>query len=633
MSRDIHSILKEYWGYSEFRPLQEEIIRSALAGKDTLALLPTGSGKSVCYQVPALAKDGICLVISPLIALMKDQVQQLKKAGISALALHTGMSYKEVMKTMELAINGKIKLLYISPERLQTRLFKEFLPELPVSLIAIDEAHCVSQWGYDFRPQYLQIATLREYLPSVPLLALTASATPLVQKDIIQQLQLNQATVIKGSFAREALSYSAFEEDNKLNKLTGILKQVDGCSIVYCKSRKKTVDVCRHLNDKGLQAVYYHAGVDQEERNERQQLWTSNQSRIIVSTNAFGMGIDKPDVRTVIHYDVPDCIENYYQEAGRAGRDRKKAYAVLLYNKQELAELELQLEKKFPSLDTIKKVYQAVADFLQIPSFSGEGNSYDFDLGLFCNNFKIERATAINALQILQSEGYCALNESVFAPPRVQFICDRQWLETFENESPAHEPLIKALLRNYEGIFSYPATISELYLGKILKADKQQLKDALLVLQQNGIIHYEPQKDQPQLVLLTERVRAEYVVINQSTLNKRKELAKERLKKLLQYIQGKDCRAVFIGNYFGDETIRECNICDNCLNRKKKPVSVDQISSSVINILQSTSQSFDALKIQLGENCDEQQLWKALNYLQEEQRIRIAVNGSIELIE
>jgi ATP-dependent DNA helicase RecQ len=627
MSVNINAILKEYWGYDAFRPLQEEIIRSVLDRKDTLALLPTGSGKSVCYQVPAMAMEGICVVVSPLIALMKDQVQQLRKKGISALALHTGMSYREITKTMELAVNGKIKLLYLSPERLQTRVFKEYLAEMPVSLVAIDEAHCVSQWGYDFRPSYLQIASLRESLPKVPMLALTASATPLVQEDILMQLELRQAAIIKGSFAREALSYSCFKEDNKPQKLLNILQQVEGSNVVYCRTRKRSADICKFLLEKGMSATYYHAGLDQEERNERQQQWTGNHFRIMVSTNAFGMGIDKPDVRSVIHYDAPDCLENYYQEAGRAGRDQLKAYAVLLYNQQELDELDIQLEKKFPDSDTIRKVYQSLANFLQIPSGGGEGNSYDFDLTLFCNNFNIDRSTAIHALQILQADGYCALNESVFVPSKVQFTSDRNWLETFENQYPRLEPLIKALLRNYEGIFSYPAIISELYIAQLLRLEKELVINGLKQLHQHGVINYEPRKDQPQLVLLAERVKSEYLKINLQALEKRKLLARERLLKFKTYVTGKSCRSVYIGNYFGDNNIKDCGICDNCLQRKKQPFTIDSINSSVLQLLKKRSMRLDAIRKELPTSIDEEQLWRSLNHLIAEQRIIMDTAG------
>jgi ATP-dependent DNA helicase RecQ len=629
MPPTIHATLKEYWGYDAFRPLQEDIILSVLDGHDTLALLPTGSGKSVCYQVPALVKEGICLVISPLIALMKDQVQQLRKKGISALALHTGMSYKDITNTLELAVNSKIKMLYLSPERLQTRVFKDYLSEMTVSLIAIDEAHCVSQWGYDFRPSYLQIASLRQSLPEVPVLALTASATPLVQQDIIEKLELKKPKVLKGSFARDGLSYSCFEEDNKLEKLLTILQQVEGSSVVYCKSRRRTVEICKYLQQKALSATFYHAGLDQEERNERQQNWSANQSRIMVSTNAFGMGIDKPDVRTVIHYDVPDCLENYYQEAGRAGRDRQKAYAVLLYQQQEIDEAKNQLQKKFPDPKTVKEVYQALANFLQIPAGSGEGNTYDFDLALFCSNFNFDRIVAISALQILQAEGYCALNEAVFVPSKVQFNGGRNWLEEFEQQHPALEPLIKALLRNYEGIFSYPAMISETFLAKILRLEKDRIINDLIFLHQHGLIIYAPRKEQPQLVLLTERVKSEQVQINQSALNKRKALAEERLQKFSAYISQTNCRSVFIGQYFGDKEIKPCGICDNCLQQKKLLPAISAINAAVLELLQQKPATADQLLQQLPMRCDKTSFWQAVNYLIGEGHIKMQSDGQI----
>lgn len=630
MQQEIHSILKQYWGYSEFRPLQEEIIRTVLEKRDCLALLPTGSGKSVCFQVPALALEGICLVISPLIALMKDQVAQLRKKGISALAIHTGMPFKEVNKTLQLALNGQIKFLYLSPERLQTNLFKEYLPALPVSLIAVDEAHCVSQWGYDFRPQYLQIASLRESLPAVPILALTASATPLVQEDILTQLQLKNAVVHKGSFIREALSYSCFEESSKLPKLFDIISKVEGSSIVYCRSRKRTVDICRFLNDRGISATYYHAGLNQEDRNERQQQWTQNQVRIIVSTNAFGMGIDKPDVRTVVHYDVPDCLENYYQEAGRAGRDRQKAYAVLLYNQQDLTELEQQLEKKFPDLETVKKVYQAMANFLHLPTGTGEGQSFDFDLTLFCKNFDLDRMVAINALQLLQANGYCALNESVYEPARVQFVADRSWLEQVEKNYPVLEPLIKTLLRTIEGIFSYPGMISETYLARLLKTERENIITQLKQLESLGILNYEAARDQPQLVLMTERVKTENIQLDLKAIERRKKLAKERLDALFQYTTGNSCRSSFIGRYFGDAAIKDCGICDNCLEKKRKAAKPQQLQNKILSSLENGAKSISTLQSEIGDNANQQELLHVIRLLESEQLIRVQVSGMVE---
>lgn len=627
----IQSILLHYWGHDQFRPLQEEIIQTTLEKKDCLALLPTGSGKSVCFQVPALAMEGLCLVISPLIALMKDQVAQLKKKGISALSIHTGMPFKEVSKTMELAINGHIKFLYVSPERIQTRLFKEYLPALPVCLIAVDEAHCVSQWGYDFRPSYLQIASLRESLPGVPILALTASATPLVQDDIIKQLQLKEAVVHRGSFIREALSYSCFEEPNKLQKLTDILGKVDGSSIIYCRSRKRTVDICRHLNQRGITATYYHAGLDQEERNQRQHNWTNNQVRIMVSTNAFGMGIDKADVRTVLHYDVPDCLENYYQEAGRAGRDRKKAYAVLLYNQQDLSDLQLQLTKKFPTLEMVRNVYQAMANFLHIPTGTGEGNTYDFDLTLFCKNFDLDRLVTIHSFQLLQANGYCALNEAAYEPARVQFIADRNWLEEVEQRYPKLEPLIKTLLRSIEGVFSYPGIISEAYIAGLLKIDKTLLREQLNQLNALGILTYYPVKDQPQLVLLCERMKADHIQLDLKAIQKRKELAKERLDALISFTTGTSCRSSYIGRYFGDKGINDCGICDNCIARKKQLPAKAVLQQQVIAVLKLHPCTVPELQAQLLLDDNKEIYLAALRELETENIIRIDLAGNIEL--
>ncbi|RYY00724.1 MAG: ATP-dependent DNA helicase RecQ, partial [Gammaproteobacteria bacterium] len=400
----IHSILQQYWGYDAFRSQQEEIIQSVLEGKDTLALLPTGGGKSICYQVPALAQDGICLVVSPLIALMKDQVENLKKRGIGALVIYSGMQRKDIIRTLENARQDYFKFLYVSPERLETSLFKEYLPALNVNLIAVDEAHCISQWGYDFRPSYLKIASLREEIPDVPVLAVTASATAAVQKDICEKLHFRKPNIFRQSFERKNLSYSVFQVEAKATKLVDILKKVQGSAIVYCKSRKKTSEVAALLQMHGLSANFYHAGLAQEERSKRQQEWIDNKTRIIVCTNAFGMGIDKPDVRVVVHMDAPDCLENYYQEAGRCGRDGKKAYAVLLYEGRDVEELEALHLNRYPGFDIIRQVYDALVNFLQIPVNDGQDRSYAFRFDEFVRNFKLNVHQALYSLQALESD-------------------------------------------------------------------------------------------------------------------------------------------------------------------------------------------------------------------------------------
>ncbi|MEP6845749.1 MAG: ATP-dependent DNA helicase RecQ, partial [Panacibacter sp.] len=430
------SILQQYWHHSSFRPQQEVIIQSVLEGKDTMALLPTGGGKSICFQVPALMKDGLCLVISPLIALMKDQVENLEKRGIPALAIHSGMSFYEVRQSLQLAVRGSIKFLYLSPERLETKLFKEFLHHLNISLIAVDEAHCISQWGYDFRPPYLRIANLRDELPGIPLLALTASATALVQEDIVTKLQFKEPNIFRQSFERPNLSYSVFKVDSKINKVLEILKNVPGSGIIYCRNRRLTKEVSHLLALQNIPADFYHAGLTQEQRSNKQEAWINNKIRVIVCTNAFGMGIDKADVRTVIHYDTPDCLENYYQEAGRAGRDGKKSYGVLLFQPEDVTTLEALPDVRFPVMYDIRKVYQALADYLQIPAGSGEGGYYDFDLNEFVKNFKLDIHLVINVLKVLEQEGHLTFNENIFFPSQVKFVLAKELLLDIERSHP-----------------------------------------------------------------------------------------------------------------------------------------------------------------------------------------------------
>jgi len=440
--------------------MQEEIIQSVLNKNDTLALLPTGGGKSLCFQVPAMAMEGICVVISPLIALIKDQVQQLKNRGIPVLAVYAGMPFMEVKKTIQNAAFGNYKFLYLSPERLETDLFLEYIHALKPSLIAVDEAHCISQWGYDFRPAYLRIIQYRQQFPDVPLIALTASATKKVQEDICLKLAFDQkSNIFQQAFDRPNLSYSLFSPEAKETKLAEILSSVPGTAIVYCKSRKHTQQVAGLLNSKGIDADFYHAGLLSDERSAKQDAWIKNQTRVMVCTNAFGMGIDKPDVRLVVHYDVPDCLENYYQEAGRAGRDGKRAYAVLLYQPSEIRDIESRIDIRYPSAEKIKKVYTALLNHLQVPAGYGEGISYDFDLAAFASYFKINILEATYGIQALGQQGILSFNEIFFRPSSASFTVSKNDLHDFEQQYPDLEPIIKALLRSYEGIFDYPTNI------------------------------------------------------------------------------------------------------------------------------------------------------------------------------
>ncbi|MEO6915193.1 MAG: ATP-dependent DNA helicase RecQ [Chitinophagaceae bacterium] len=582
---DLRSILREYWGYNNFRPLQESVIQSVMEGNDTLALMPTGGGKSICFQVPAMAMEGLCLVISPLIALMKDQVGALRKKGITAFAIVSGMSRRDLINTMKLATAANCRFLYVSPERLETSLFLEFLPALDIRIIAVDEAHCISQWGYDFRPSYLRISALREQLPGVPVIALTASATAIVQKDICERLLFKKENIIRQSFERPALSYSVFPVESKILRLVEILKKVPGSSIVYCKSRKRTREIAEQLNSYRINADYYHAGLSSEERSTKQDAWINDKTACMVCTNAFGMGIDKSAVRAVVHVDAPDCLENYYQESGRAGRDGKKSYAVLLYQQKDFDELEVQAEQRFPRIEEIKNVYQALINHLQLPNGSGGGNYYDFELNVFVSKFPFPVYMVMNTLKVLQQEGILSFNEQVFIPSKIEFICNKDTLYVFEKEHPKHENLIKTLLRSYEGIFDQAVFIFEKSLASQLRSSPEILADQLKTIQSYGILKYYPQKDNPQVYFMQDRVKKEDLFIDQKKYAERKKLYFARLKDFILYSRSVECRSKVIGNYFGDLELKACGICDNCLKRKRTGISRTEFTELETKIL------------------------------------------------
>jgi ATP-dependent DNA helicase RecQ len=631
--QDIYDILKQYWGYDSFRPLQQDIIQSVLAGKDTLALLPTGGGKSICFHVPALAQEGICLVVSPLIALMKDQVENLKKKGILAAAIYTGMSRNLIVQTLKNIAYGPYKFLYISPERIETSLFQEYLPAFNVNLIAVDEAHCISQWGYDFRPSYLKIAALREYLPDVPVLAVTASATEEVQKDICEKLAFKQQTIFRSSFHRKNLSYSVFEVDVKANKLVEILTKVRGSALVYCKSRKRTVETAALLQMHGISAQAYHAGLSQEERNKRQQEWVEGKISVMACTNAFGMGIDKPDVRVVVHLDAPDCLENYYQEAGRAGRDGLKSYGVLLYNNRDVDELRNTYLKRFPSFAQIKEVYNALANYLHVPVNSGDGVSYPFQFEAFIKNFKLDINTALYSLKTLEQEGWLDFNEKNFSPSTLVFTTNKQELYQFEESHPEYEPLLTILLRTYEGIFDFPAFISENLLARLLRQEEDQIKEQLKKLTAYHILEYIPQNDSPFIVYRKNRVPTERLTINLQLYKKRQEAFIERVNKMIQYTETKNCRSIYINEYFGDHSIEACGICDSCLKAKTTDLTHEEFEKITMNIQSELSASkltvnalFEKLK---GTNKEKAR--SVLNFLQAEQKISMNEKGELSL--
>lgn len=631
---NIHSILRQYWGYESFRPLQEDIIQSILQGHDTLALLPTGGGKSICFQVPALAKPGLSLVISPLIALMKDQVENLRKKNITAYAIYSGMSRKEVINILNVAGESNCKFLYVSPERLETKIFLEYLPSLNINLVAVDEAHCISQWGYDFRPSYLRIADLRKELPEIPVLALTASATPEVQKDICDKLSFTRHAIFRQSFARPNVSYSVFKVDSKINKIVDILQKVGGSSIVYCKSRRRTKDISDLLNMHGIVAGFYHAGLTPEERSTKQEAWINNQIRTMVCTNAFGMGIDKPDVRMVIHADAPDCLENYYQEAGRAGRNGQKAYAVLLHDMKELEELESLPQIRFPAIDQIRLVYQSLMNYLQVPSGSGEGNYYDFDLNDFIKKFNHDSQLALYSLKALEQEQILSFNEQVFLPSRIQFITDKEILYEFENDHPDLEPVIKTLLRTYEGIFAQSVFIYEKAIAYILNKDILIVKDFLKRLHAFSIIQYIPQKDSPQIFLIQNRVRTAELSINVINYQKRRQQLSGRIKSFIQYIDDKKtCRSKFIGTYFGDAAMKQCGICDTCLDHHNPDLSSEEfekIHQQILALIKPKPfQSRDLLNHLPG--IKKEKAWRVIQFLQAENKIEVDKDGMIRL--
>ncbi|MGB3616575.1 MAG: RecQ family ATP-dependent DNA helicase, partial [Catalinimonas sp.] len=496
---DLHHILKQYWGYDRFRPLQEEIIRSVLGGRDTLALLPTGGGKSVCFQVPALARDGLCLVVSPLIALMKDQVEQLRRRRVPAYALYSGIHPREIDVTLDNCVWGRAKFLYVSPERLQTDLLRERLKKMRVNLLAVDEAHCVSQWGYDFRPPYLEIGAFRdEFLADVPCVALTATATPAVRDDIADKLHLRDPAAFRKSFARANLSYSCFEEEDKRRRLLQILRNVPGTSVVYVRNRRRTREVAENLRQHQITADFYHAGLSVEERGRRQDAWLHNRTRVMVATNAFGMGIDKPDVRTVVHLDLPDSLEAYYQEAGRAGRDQKKAYAVALYDGQDLHELDRRAGQAYPAPEVLRRVYQALANYCKVAVGSSELASYELDLGAFQKAYQLPPVETYHALKRLEQEGLLQFNESFHQPSRLWLQVDNKSLYEFQVAHRHLDTVIKLLLRAYGGeLFGQFVNVDERQIAHHLRTEVPTVQKLLAGLQAQGVAVYEPRSDRP----------------------------------------------------------------------------------------------------------------------------------------
>lgn len=576
----IHQILETHWGHTAFRPLQEDIIQSVLLGNDTLALLPTGGGKSICFQVPALALEGMCIVISPLIALMKDQVFNLKRHNITAEAIFTGMSRLETERILNNCVQKKVKFLYISPERLQTAAFREQLLRMKVSLIAIDEAHCISQWGYDFRPSYLKIADIRQLLPKVSLLALTATATERVKEDIQEKLQFEKnAQVFQQSFKRANLSYSVFKTDNKLGKMLDIFKKVAGTGIVYVRSRRKAKDTAEFLSNNGIKSDFYHAGLDPKTRSRKQDEWIKNKTRVMVCTNAFGMGIDKPDVRTVVHIDLTESLEAYYQEAGRGGRDGKKAYAVALYDDADIKSLEQSTALKFPEIDMLKQVYGAIGNYCKVATEAGEGQSFVFDISEFCKSYKLKALDVANSLAVLQQNDYLIANDALQEGSKLLFTTSHEEIYRLQVANRRLEPYIKTILRTYGGVYDDYVVIREADVARNMSVPVEHVKNALLYLQKTGAADYQPALNEPSITFLQARVATDRLFIDTQLLAFRKQIHEQNVNSVISYVTNPHlCRTLQLVRYFNELNTEPCGVCDVCLAQKKQAQTEEELT-------------------------------------------------------
>ncbi|RVT98026.1 RecQ family ATP-dependent DNA helicase [Mucilaginibacter limnophilus] len=621
----IHRILQHYWKHDTFRPLQEDIINSVLAGNDTLALLPTGGGKSVCFQVPAIAMEGICIVISPLIALMKDQVENLREKGIEAVAIVSGMGKREIDIALDNCIYGPVKFLYLSPERLLSELVRERIAYMKVNMIAVDEAHCISQWGYDFRPPYLHVADIRAIHPKVPVLALTATATADVKDDIQQKLQFKPGSkLFQQSFERRNLSYVVQHTEDKFRKLLSVANGVKGSGIVYVRSRKETVEIARFYQQNGISAANYHAGLTMDERTVRQDEWKQGRTQVIVATSAFGMGIDKPDVRFVIHKDIPESLEAYYQEAGRAGRDGQKAYGVLLYSPADRARQERKLTSSFPTVDEIKQVYHHLANQFQVAYGAGAGLSFDFDISSFADRFKLDIFKTLNALKFLEQDEYLSFNESVFLPSRFRFEVLNEELYGFQVANPGWDAFIKTLLRSYGGAFDNYVRVKEFELARRTGMSVQQVIEGLKQLQDYKIISYLQQTDQPQVTYLKPRLQASELYINKAYIDERRTIYRTKVEAVLAYATHQKCRSQMLLAYFDEDNARKCGICDVCLeerrNEDRKDI-MDVITNDIMQALSGNTMSLDELISSLQKGNDKQKI-NAIRQLLDSGRIK-----------
>jgi len=595
--------LKEYWGHTSFRPKQEDIVNAALDGRDVLAILPTGGGKSVCFQVPALMREGIAIVVTPLIALMKDQVQNLGDRGIKALYVNAGMGRREVELTLNNAAYGDFKFLYVSPERLGTRLFRNYLQEMNVSFIVVDEAHCISQWGYDFRPDYLQIGALREMVDA-PVIALTATATPQVAEDIMERLRFEDKCMIKTGFERPNLSYIVRRTDDKHGQLLSICSNVAGTGIVYVRSRKKTEELSSFLNSNGISASFYNAGLGADSRSERQEQWKKDNIRVMVCTNAFGMGIDKPDVRFVVHFDVPDSPEAYFQEAGRGGRDGKRSFAVLLWNGTDIRRLHQIGTVSFPSLEYIEDIYHKVHSFYEIPYDAGEGRQLKFDLDGFCSHFHLQRQSAYYAMVYIERTGHWTLSEDVDISTKVQIRVERNELYDIDLPDPMMVRVLEMLMRRYTGLFSYPVPIDEDYVASKVGMTVPMLRQLLYRMSLEHVIRYIPGDHATVLFLHHERLRPKNVNLDPERYELLKNSCLERIQKMIDYISEENiCRSAYLLDYFGQSESEDCGNCDVCRSSKRKAACSGDTAAQLydfINIEKSGIYSIDDIVRRFG---------------------------------
>lgn len=626
-------ILKQYWGYDNFRGIQEDIITSIGEGKDTLGLMPTGGGKSITFQVPALAKEGLCIVITPLIALMKDQVQNLKKRGIKALAIYSGMSRQEIIIALENCIFGNFKFLYISPERLDTEIFRAKLQKMNISMITVDESHCISQWGYDFRPAYLKIAEIRDLLPGIPVLALTATATPEVVKDIQTRLQFRQENVFRMSFERNNLAYIVRNAENKTGELLHILNRMPGSAIIYVRNRRRTKEITELLNNENITADFYHAGLDNATKDIRQQRWQTGESRVIVATNAFGMGIDKPDVRIVIHLDLPDSVEAYFQEAGRAGRDGQKAYAVILYSKSDKTTLHKRIPDTFPEKDYIKEVYEHLQYYYQMAMGDGQDCIREFNIEDFCRKFKYFPVPVDSALKILTQAGYLEYTDERDNASRLLFTIRRDELYKLREMGDDMDKLIQNVLRSYTGVFTDYAFINEASIAVRTGLTQRKIYELLIQLTKLRIVSYIPHKKTPYIIYTRERVELRHLQITRSVYEERKERYEKRISAMLDYVSSDTvCRSRMLLRYFGEKNEHNCGQCDNCISLRNKGVSEEvspkELTGKILQALSGQSMNPAALAEQLSVEKDT--LADILHELLDEGQV-IAVNGMLQI--